>query len=84
MKEADEPKKQFWIDRLTSYYGKRFEGISDTDWIEMLSQFTDNQATGVYRDAKTKAYCLLIRDIARRLKAKGEIPDLYFKKGQIG
>ena len=62
--ELDEPNKQFWIQRLTTYYRNRLYYVPTVDWISFIGEFNDRQAWGKYQNPKCREYCLKIRDAA--------------------
>ena len=73
MTELDEPKKQFWINRLFHFYDRRLYNLAKSDWIDILSQLNDNQAFGRYKMAKAQRYCIAIRDRALRIKSDNAV-----------
>ena len=61
--DVDDPKKDYWIDRLYSYFCKRFYGLQ-CSWLVFLGELDDRGAYGEYRSEKAREYCCMVRDTA--------------------
>ena len=62
--DIQEPKKEYWAQRLYSYYCRRFVLMSKVDWLVFLGELSDEQAYGNYKHLKAKEYCCLVRNTA--------------------
>lgn len=60
----DEPKKEYWMERLYSYYCRRFQRLTACEWLVFLGELKDTAAYGDYIHEKARNYCCRIRDTA--------------------
>lgn len=70
--DIDEPKSEFWINRMFKYYSGRLHYLK-TDYVAFLGSMDDDMVCGHYADGKSKRYCLMIRDKAREYLEMGKI-----------
>lgn len=62
--EITDPKKEYWKNRLFSYYCKRFKLLTKCSWLIFLGEMDDIAAYGTYKDTKARYYCCLVRNMA--------------------
>ena len=62
--EINEPKKDYWMQRLYSYYCRRFYRHYKTGWLIFLGELSNEQAYGEYRSGKAQYYCCRVRNTA--------------------
>ena len=62
--DISDPKKEYWMRRLYSYYCNRFYRLVKLDWLIFLGELNDKAAYGEYKQEKAKEYCCMVRDTA--------------------
>lgn len=60
----DDPKKDYWSNRISAHLNRRLERNTKTKWVTMLAEFNDTAAYGSIQQEKMKKYLLMARDAA--------------------
>ena len=58
----DDPKKDYWSNRISAHLNRRLERNTKTKWVTMLAEFNDTTAYGSIQQEKMKKYLLMARD----------------------
>ena len=74
--QVDEPRKEYWIDRLYFCYCRRLRSVTGCEWTVFLGELSDEGAYGMYENAKARKYCLLVRDTAWQMTRRISEPKI--------
>ena len=64
---SEDPKKDYWINRIWRHFRDRFSHITKEEWITFLASLSDTQAYGPYFDHKSRECCIQVRNRARQI-----------------
>ena len=74
---VDDPKKDYWSERISAHLNRRLGGCTKAKWVPLLAEFNDDAAYGRVQQEKMKRYLLMARDAAaeevRKTKRAGII-----------
>ena len=61
---VDDPKKDYWTDRISAHLSRRLQHSTKDKWVSMLAEFSDTAVYGPIQQKKMKEYLLMARDAA--------------------
>ena len=61
---VEDPKRDYWSNRIFAHYRRRFQGNTKARWVSLLAEFNDTAAYGPIQQKKMKQYLLMARDAA--------------------
>ena len=63
---VEDPKKDYWSDRISAHLNRRMKHITKAKWVDLLAEFSDTSAYGSIKQEKMKRYLLMARDEAAK------------------
>ena len=69
---VDDPKKDYWSDRISAHLNRRLSTTTKAKWVPLLAEFSDTQVYGRIQQEKMKRYLLMARDAAAEEVRKGK------------
>ena len=61
---VDDPKRDYWSDRISAHLNRRLNLCTKAKWVPLLADFNDSQTYGKIHQEKMKRYLLMTRDAA--------------------
>ena len=75
--QVDDPKRDYWSNRVSAHLNRRLYMCTKDKWVPMVADMNDTQAFGEIHRKKYKQYLLMARDAAaeevRRNKRMGYV-----------
>lgn len=60
----NDPKKDYWSDRISAHLNRRLRTCTKAKWVPLLAEMNDDAAYGRIHQDKMKRYLLMTRDAA--------------------
>ena len=61
---VNDPKRDYWSDRIAAHLNRRLERCTKEKWVPMIAEFNDTAVYGKIQQEKMKRYLLMARDAA--------------------